>query len=381
VVAQVALVLLMAAGAGLLIRSVANLRAIDPGIRTAGVGVIDVVIPVTLPTADRPRIVRELVEAVVSLPGVEVAASAQRLPLLGSSNNWGIRIESQPDLENTTTAFRPVTVDYFETMGIEVRSGRGLLETDGLSTEEGAVVINQTLADTYFPGVDPIGQRIGFTNRWDRIVGVVDDVAEASLIEGAVPARYMLYEHVPWLLPGESIVFRTQGRSDPTPLLDTARRAIQTAAPSVAVRELTTMESVFTRSIGPSRQVMSLLTLLSALALILGVVGVYGVVSHFVTRRKRDWAIRIAVGLRPTRVITQVLRHGGLLVAAGIALGLAAFLVLARLLASFVYGIGTTDPISLAGAAAVLLAAGLLAAFLPARRASRIDPAMALKDS
>jgi putative ABC transport system permease protein len=381
VVAQVALVLLMAAGAALLIRSVANLRAIDPGVRTAGVGVVDVAIPVTTPAARRPGLVAELVAAVESLPGVTSAAAAQRIPLRGSSNNWGISVESRPDLEQTTTAFRPVTADYFETMGIAVRSGRGLLGTDALSTEEGAVVINQALADRYFPGVDPLGQRISFMGRWDRVVGVVENVAESGLTDGPVPARYMLYEHVPWLLPAESIVFRVDGGRDPAPLLDAARRAIQTAAPGVAIRELTTMGSVFNRAMGSSRQVMALLSLLGALALALGVVGVYGVVSHFVTRRQRDWAIRIAIGLRPARVVGQVLRQGGTLVGAGVALGLVAFLVLARLLAGFVYGIEPSDPASLAAAVAILLAAGLLAAFVPARRASRIDPAGALKDS
>jgi putative ABC transport system permease protein len=381
VVAQVALVLLLASGAALLIRSVANLRAIDPGVRIEGVGVIDVVIPVTMPTAQRPRIVRELVEAVEAIPGVASAAAAQRLPLRGSSNNWGIRVEGRPDLEETTTAFRPVTADYFETMGIGLRSGRGLLETDGLSTDEGVVVINQALADRYFPGVEPIGQRIAFTNRWDRIVGVVENVAESALTDGAEPARYMLYEHVPWLLPGETIVFRVQGQGDPAPMLDTARRAIQAAAPGVAVREVTTMEHVFNQAIGPARPVMAMLTLLGGLALVLGVVGVYGVVSHFVTRRKRDWGIRIALGMRPARVVRQIIGQGGALVGLGITLGLVAFLLLARLLAGFLYGVGTADPLALAAAAAILLAAGLIAAFVPARRASRIDPAIVLKDS
>jgi putative ABC transport system permease protein len=381
VVAQVALVLLMASGAALLIRSVSNLRAIDPGVQTQGVGVIDVVVPVTVPAEQRPGIVRELVAAVASLPAVRSAAAAQRLPLRGSSNNWGISVEGRPDLETTTTAFRPVTADYFATMGIEVLSGRGLLETDALSTDEGVVVINQALADRYFPGVDPIGQRIAFMNRWDRIVGVVENVAESALTDGAEAARYMLYEHVPWLLPAETIVFRTDARADPAPLLDAARRAIHAAAPGIAVRELSTMESVLNRAIGPSRQVMALLTLLGALALVLGVIGVYGVVSHFVTRRTRDWAIRIAIGLRPTLVIGHVLRQGGLLVGTGIVLGLGAFLLMARLLASFLYGVGTADPLSLAGAAAVLLGAGLVAASVPACRASRIDPAIVLKDS
>jgi putative ABC transport system permease protein len=379
VVAQVALVLLMAAGAGLLIRSVGNLRAIDPGVDPEGVAVVDLLLPAS-EAPRRQQTMREVVAAVEGLPGVESAAGVQKLPLRGGGDDWGISVESRPELESTTTFVRIVTPDYFETMGIGLRAGRGLLATDRAAVEEGVVVVNQALADKYFPGVDPIGKRIAFTERWDRIVGVVENVAEADLSATPVPARYYLYEHVTWFLDWHTVVLKTRGGADAPAVLESARRAIQEAAPTVAVRELTTMETVFTRSLGPARQVMSLLALLGALALVLGTVGVYGVVSHFVARRKRDWGIRMALGLRPADVIRQVVGRGGMLVGAGIVLGLIGFLALARLLASFLYGVGTADPLSLAGATAVLLGAGLLAAYLPARRAARIDPAVVLRE-
>lgn len=381
VVVQVGLVLVLAAGAALLIRSVANLRAIDPGVRTAGVAVIDMVMPVTTTAEERRQVVREAVAAVEALPGVSSVGATQRLPLRGSSDNWGIAVESRPDLDVTTTAFRVVTPEYFETMGITLVEGRGLLDTDRLLSEEGTVVINRALADRYFPDTDPIGQRIGFmSDRWDRIVGVVEDVAESTLTAGAEPARYMLYEHVPWLLPGQTLVIGLNDRRDAAAVLEPARRAIQSALPGVAIQELTTLERVFERSIGPARQVMALLSLLSVLALVLGVVGVYGVVSHFVTRRRRDWGIRMALGLSPTGVVRRIVGEGGALVAAGIVLGLAAFLALARLLGSFLHEVGPADPVALTGAAGVLLVAGLLAAFLPAQRASRIDPSKVLRE-
>jgi putative ABC transport system permease protein len=381
VVAQVALVLLMVSGAALLIRSVGNLRAIDPGLDVRGVAVVDLVVPATTPSAEQPRLVRELIDAVSAVPGVAAVGAAQPLPLRNAGNNWGIAVEGRPELGETTTYFRVVSPAYFETMGIRVRSGRGLLETDRLAAEEGVVVINQALADRYFPGTDPLGQRIAFmSGRWDRIVGVVDDVAEGQLTDGAAPARYMLYEHVPWLQPRHSIVLRAEGGREPAALLDPARRAIQAAAPGVAVQELTTMGNVFDRAIGPARQVMALLSLLGALALALGVVGVYGVVSHFVVRRRRDWGVRIALGMRPARVVRQIVGRGVALVGSGIALGLIGFVVLARVLASFLYGVEAADPLALLGAAAILLGAGLLAAFVPARRASRIDPALVLRE-
>jgi putative ABC transport system permease protein len=380
VVAQVALVLLMSAGAALLIRSVGNMRAVNPGVRTEGVGVVDVLLPVTSTVAQRPQMMREMVAAVEALPGVQSAAAAQRIPLRGSADNWGLLIESQPELPSTTTFVRTVTPDYFETMGIRVRSGRGLQATDANSRQEGAVVINQALADVFFKGKNPIGQRIGFMERWDRIVGVVDNVAEGRLSAAPVPARYYLYEHVPFLLPEQSVVIRTRDGGDPSTVLAAARRAIQGVQPGVAMRELTTMDNVFARAIGPARQVMSLLALLGGLALVLGTIGVYGVVSHFVTRRRRDWGIRIALGMRPSTVVRQIVGRGGRLVGAGIVLGLLGFLVLARLLVGFLYGVGTADPLALLGATAVLLSAGLLAAWLPARRASRIDPALVLRE-
>lgn len=380
VVAQVALVVLMAAGAALLIRSVGNLRAIDPGVERENVAVVDVVMPTTIENARRPQVLRELVEAMKTLPGVQSAAAVQRLPLSGGGDNWGIAIENQPERESSTTSFRMVTPEYFETMGIRLRSGRGLLDTDRTVGDEGVVVINQALAEKYFPGMDPLGQRIAFSQRWDRIVGVVENVAEVALTGDPEPARYYLYEQVPGVRPGHSVVLRTQGGRDPAAVLDAARRAIQATAPGVAVREMTTMEHVFNRAIGPARQVMSLLTLLSSLALVLGTIGVYGVVSHFVTRRYRDWGIRIALGMRPARVIRKIVGQGGALVGAGIVLGLIGFLALARLLASFLYGVGTTDPLALAAATAILLSAGLLAALVPARRASRIDPAVVLRE-
>lgn len=384
VVAQVALVLLMMSGAALLIRSVANLRDIDPGVETSGVGVIDVVMP-GVPMEDRIRIVHELVATIQDLLGVASVAVTQKLPLRGAGNFWGIQVENRPELEATSPAFRMVTADYFATLGIGLRDGRGLLVTDRLLREEGVVVINQALASQYFRGMNPIGQRISFWHdRWDRIVGVVDDVAESELTGGAEPALYMLYENSPgpdiWLNTSQTIVFRTQDGQNPATLLDPARRAIQAAAPEVAIDGTTTMARVFQRAMGPARQLMALLSLLSGLALALGVVGVYGVVSHAVGRSKRDWGIRMALGMRSSRVVGRIVRGTGVLVGTGIALGLLAFLVLSRLLARFLYGVDRLDPVALTIATAVLLAAGLLAAYIPGRRASRIDPAMVLRE-
>ena len=380
VVAEVALAVLMAAGAALLIRSVSKLYDIDPGVNTSEVAVLHIATGGGATAAQRRVILKELTREIGALPGVRSVAAAQRLPLSGGGDNWGIDIEGKPELATTTTAFRVVSPGYLETIGMKLRSGRTLAESDGPSSER-VVVINQALADKYFAGEDPIGRQIGAGfEGWERIVGVVGTAAETRLTDEPTPARYMLYEQIPYVPDEHSLVIRAQQGRDPAALLDAARRTVERVAPSVAVQEATTMSSIFARAVGPARQVMALLTLLTALALVLGAVGVYGVITHFVNRRKRDWGIRIALGQAPSHVVGQVVGRGARLVVAGIVVGLVAAVALARLLASLLYGVGTTDAASLAVATAMLLVVGLIAAWVPGYRASRTDPALVLRE-
>jgi len=380
VVAEVALAVLMVSGAALLVRSVANLRAIDPGVETDRVAVVDVAAPATMGAEQRRQAIRELVREMDALPGVAWAAAVQKLPLRGGGDNWGLAIEGRPELQSTTS-FRMVTPDYFRAMGVRVRQGRGFEPTDR-SGSEPVVVINEALAKKFFPGEDPVGRRLDEGDAGlARIVGVVENVAEAGLTDAPEPARYMLYDQFPGYTPGSnSLVLRVE-RGDPAAVLEPARAVLGRVAPGMAVQTTTTMDEVFTRAVGPARQVMSLLALLGGLAMVLGAVGVYGIVSHIVSRHRRDWGIRIALGLQPRRVVAQVVRSGSTLVAAGIVLGALAFLAGARWLASFLYGVGTADPLAILAAGGVLLLTGLLAAFVPAWRASRTDPAAVLRES
>ncbi len=380
VVAEVALAVLLASGAALLIRSVVNLYAIDPGVETEGVAVIDIAANATLKRAERQQIFRTLLGELEQLPGVRSAALTSRMPLRGGGDNWGITVEGRPDLKESTTAFRIVSRDYFETLGIAVRQGRGFTNGD-LPGGELVTVINEATAQKYFPGVDPVGRRIetGFDG-WERIVGVVEDVAEKNLTGGPEPARYMFSEQVPYVPEVQTLVLRTERPSDAAGVLEAARRTVQRVAPGVAVQEATTMEQVFAEAVGPARQIMTLLTLLTALALVLGAIGVYGVIAHHVSRRKRDYGIRVALGLAPARVVQQVVGRGAALVGLGIVVGVAASVVLARSLASLLYGVQAADPMALMASTLALLAAGMLAAFVPAWRASRVDPAKVLRE-
>ncbi len=380
VVTQIALAVLLAAGAGLLLRSVAKLRAIDPGLEVERLAVFDAAAPSALSIDDRRRVVLDLIPTLQALPGVRAAAATQKLPLRGSGDSWGIRIEGKPDLAESTTFFRIVTSDYFKALGIPILRGRGPLPTDRAGTER-VVVVNEALAAKYFPGEDPIGRIVhtGFDSRGERIVGVVGNVPEADLAGPPAPARYMLYDQVPYASYEMSFVLSAADARELPRVLEAGRAAIEREGRRIALARTVTFRSIFEEAIGAPRQIAVLLSLLAGLALVLGAVGVYGMISHFVTRRTREYGIRLALGLRPAGVVSQVMGRGIRLVAIGSVAGVVAALLSTRLLGSLLYGVGATDPRALAGAVVALLAVGALAAFVPARRASRTDPASVLR--
>ena len=380
VIAQVALAMLIASGAALLVRSVSKLYEIDPGLETRSVAVLDLVPSAALNSAQRRQGLEEIVDAMRGIPGVESAAAAMKLPLRGGGNSFGITIDGKPELPPTTTFFRVVTRDYFATMGIRLVSGR-TFDISDRPGPEAPIVINEELAKRYFPGENPIGRVVGDGYSLpQRIIGVVANVAEGALIDPPEPARYYLAGTVSWFTPQSVIVIRMSRPSDAATVLDAARRAAQRVAPNFAVQGTTTMQRVMDIAVGPARQVMSLLTLLSVLALVLGAIGIYGVISHFALRRKRDWAIRVALGLPGSRVVRHIVGQGVGLVAIGIVFGAIGTLALSRLLSSFLYGVSAVDPFAFAAASASLVVIGIAAAFVPARRAGTVDPAIVLRE-
>jgi putative ABC transport system permease protein len=379
VVAQMALAVLLAAGAGLLIRSVANLNAIDPGVRVDGAVVVDTTTPARLSTNERKLAVEAVLPALGALPGVKAVGATQRLPLRGSGYNWGLRIRGRGEL-NATTAFRFVTHDYFAAMGMEMRKGRNFSPSDRAGSER-VVIVNEALAAKFFPNEDPIGQVLQSTDdTGERIIGIVANAAEASLTDGAVPSRYVLYQQMPYLFSQVSFVLRTDA-TNVAPLVKAARDIIERESRQLAVQETTTLRNIFERAVGPVGRVVTLVGLLTALALVLGAVGVYGVISHFVHRRSREFGIRLALGQSPGWIVRHIVGRGAALVAIGAAIGVAVAVPVAELLTSLLYGVEASDPMTLAAAVAVLLVVGILAAFLPARRASLTDPATALRES
>jgi hypothetical protein len=308
-----------------------------------------------------------------------------KIPLRGGGDSFGIAAEGRPESERSNTFFRIVTPTYFRTMGIRVREGRGFDDSDRAidpdSSDQMSVVVNAAFARKHFPGASAVGRRIagGYGNP-QLIVGVVGDVAEGALTDEPKPTVYYLGRQTGWWGNRETLVLRMQRPDEAVAVLDRARQTVQRLAPQFAVQEATTMTRVLDTAVGPARQIMVLLAVLSGLALVLGAVGIYGVMAHFAARRKRDWAIRVALGLRASQVVRHVVSQGALLVGAGVVIGAVATALLARVLASFLYGVGTVDPIAFAAASGLLLAIGLLAAFPPARRAGTVDPAVILRE-
>jgi ABC-type antimicrobial peptide transport system permease subunit len=334
---------------------------------------------VQLTNEQRHRAVLDMVQVLQALPRVRGAAAAEKIPLTGSGDNWGMRVRGKPDLGSLVTAFRMITDDYFKVMGITLRRGRTFVPSDRASGER-LVVINEALAAKVFPNEDPVGRMLQtFDDAGERVIGVVGNVAENTLTDPAVPARYMLYEQVPDMLPATTFVLAAASAADVPRLLDFARSAIQRDGKQLAIERTRSMQSVFEDAVGAPGRLAILLSLLAGLALLLGAVGVYGMISHFVSRRAREYGIRLALGLSPAHVVSQVLGRGLRLVLAGTVVGAIAAMVLTRLLASLLYGVEATDPRALLGAVAALLIAGALAAFIPARRASRTDPAFVLR--
>jgi putative ABC transport system permease protein len=246
-------------------------------------------------------------------------------------------------------------------------------------TTDRVVVINQALADTYFSGEDPIGRVIqtGFQGG-ERIVGVVNNALESSLTKGAEPARYMLYDQMPLPVGQLSFLIRSRNGNELPALVDSAQAVLRDGR-HFAVQQATTMDAVFEQAIGPAGQVVRLVSLLAALAVVLGAVGVYGVISHYVSRRSRDYAIRIVLGQGTGSVARQIVGRGAALVAIGGAIGTVIALASMQVLTTLLYNVEPADPRALAQAVALLVGVGIIASAIPAWRTSVANPASVLR--
>jgi putative ABC transport system permease protein len=384
VVSEIALAVVLLASAGLLIRSFVRLQQIDPGFNTDNVLTMVVLVPVNRYKED-PQFVAffsQALEKIRHLPSVRSAGMVNYLPLYGGlGSSTGFKILGQPEPppgQEPGCDVRVVDAGYFPTMGIPLLRGRNFSELE-LKEPRHVILINDSLARKYFPNQDPIGQRLDIT-MFDtpqpaEIIGIVGNVRYDSLVEESPPAAY--FPHPDLVYSMMTLVIRTDG--EPTAIAPAVQREIRSLDPNQPVSDVRTMNQVMSEWVARSRFNTLLLGLFAALATLLSAVGIFGVMNYSVALRTREIGLRLAVGAQPRQVLLLILRQGFVLTIAGVLFGLLAAFALTRLLSGLLFGVGTVDMVTFTTISLLLVVVSLLACYLPARRAMRIDPLQALR--
>jgi predicted permease len=384
VVLQIGAAVVLLAATGLMIRTLANLRAIEIGFRPERLLTMQTMLP-TPKYADPVTRVAFFERAVVSvraLPGVERAAFAFSPPFTTQGNTTSFNIEgvaNTPDRINDAM-FRSGTPDYLALLGAQVVEGRVIDERDGADAPR-VVVINQTLARVFFPDQSPLGHRIQFsrnTNPFYTIVGVVHDIRERGYEASMKPAVYLSIAQAPeiWAVP-DHLVVRTRG--NPMDLAVSVRRAIMSVDPAQPVTAVRSMETIIDLEVADRQQNMMLLGVFAGLALVLATLGLYGLLAYAVAQRSREIGLRIALGATAREVVTMVAVRGLVLAAAGLALGVAGGWAATRAMTSVLYGVQPTDPSTFAAVIMLLGTVAIVACLVPAARAARVDPMVVLR--
>ena len=384
VVGEIALSLVLLIGAGLLMRGFYLLQGTEPGLEASNVLTAHVAIPQGTYAADQvaPRLLSPILERVRAIPGVEQAAAISMLPIQDAWTNFGYSVVGQPAPEpgkGPLAEFRIASPGFFQSLGIPLRRGRDFTESDGL-TGESVIIVNEALANAHFAGRDPIGQQLtGLGNAPMRIVGVVGDVRQAGLDRAPLREVYLPYQSSQFLgwVSSMSLVIKT--RVEPQSLTAAVTSAVRAVDRDQPVYRVLTMERVIADSLSGRRLNLWLLGVFAAVALVLSAAGLYGVISYLVTQRTREIGIRMALGAEARHVVRLMMGRGAMLIGVGLILGLAGALAFTRWLESMLYGVGTRDPLTFATIPLLLVVVALLATYVPARRASRLDPTAALR--
>jgi putative ABC transport system permease protein len=381
VVAEVALSLLLLVGAGLLARTLVNLQRVDLGF----VADRAVAMEISLPDARYPTpaahvaFFRRAIESLRAIPGATSVAAASTLPLMGNDMDIGFRIEGRPrrDEDHTNAAYHAVSTDYFTTMGIRVVRGRGFTDRDD-EHAPGVLIISETMARRYWPNEDPLGRRVTVgSNSWGmrEIVGIVGDVKESALAEGARPEMYTPFPQTPWAF--FTVVLRAKAAA--ASVAPQMRAVVSRLDPDQPPGDVATMTHYVDRAVAAPQFTAMLVGSFAGLALLLAGFGLYGVMAYSVAQRRREIGIRMALGAQPRDVRSMVVSQALGLGAAGLGVGLAGALALTRVLASLLFGVSASDPLTFAAVCALLMAVVASAAYLPARRATHVDPIVALR--
>ena len=386
-VAQMAFSVVLLIGAMLLIRSFVQLRGVDLGFGRVQALTMRLALPTTTYPNDTAVIAfhRTLRHRLAELPGVTTVGATRLLPLTGTIGDWSITIEGRTPApnENPNGDWQVVTPGYFEAMGMKIREGRGITDADNENAPIVAVV-NETMAKRYWPD-GAIGKRyhIGSLNQpWITIIGVAGQVRHNAVIEA--PRAEMYVPHAQWGAAGASAsraltyVIRTTG--DPLGVLGYVRQTVRALDPNLPIADIQTLERVMANSLSQARFTTALLGLFAALALVLASIGIYGVIALLVSRRRQEIGIRMALGAKPGSILAMVVRRGMVLAATGVAIGLLGALALGSVLNSMLYGVTRFDPATFATVPAVLAGVALAACIIPAGRAARVSPMLALRE-
>jgi len=383
VVSEVALALALLIGAGLMARSFIRLMSVDPGLDPRNVLTVD--IRLSRNKYSRPQqavFFQQLLERLRALPGIQVAGAVYPMPLSGMEENMGFDIEGQPPPaagEQRTAGPRGVSPGYFKAQGIQLLKGRVFMESDGGDTPP-VVVINEALARRYWPDQDPIGRRIAFHRRngqpvWSEIVGVVKSVRHMALNEEPRSEVYIPFAQHP--LAFMTLVARTDGA--PLGYVAAVRSQVQAIDKDQPISNVRTMEERLASTVSQRRFNLILLAIFACLALSLAAIGIYGVMSYLVAQRTHEIGVRMALGAQTGDVLRLVIRQGMALTLTGVLIGLITAFGLTRLLRNLLFDLSATDPLTFFVTALLLALVALLACYLPARRATKVDPLVALR--
>jgi putative ABC transport system permease protein len=391
VVAEVALALVLLVGAGLLIQTFLKLRDQYSGLQPESVLTMRTVLSQSKypEHAQRVSFYRQVLDRVEALPGVVSAGYTTTVPLAIKGGTNGFSIEGR-SVEQATSGglsydanHRQVSTDYFKTMAIPVRRGRPFSESDNEQAIPVAV-INETMAKQYWPGEDPIGKRFKLGDPtdsdvpWVTIVGIVGDVRQMGVDEPVKAEMYFPYQQVGYMdfYAPRDLAIRVS--VDPFSLVAAARNEIHQVDPDQPISDIRTMDQVFGQETESRQLGTTLLTVFAGLALLLATLGIYGVLAYFVVQHTQEIGVRMALGAQRKNILGLVLRKGMTLTLLGVAIGLAFASALTRLMSSLVSGVSTTDPLTYAGLALLLTVVAFFACYLPARRATKVDPLVAL---
>jgi putative ABC transport system permease protein len=385
VVAEVALALVLLVGAGLLMKSLVRMLHVDPGFNTENLLTMRLTLPPEryADDAEAARFYDELTRRVGQLPGVRGAAEVSNLPLAGEGGTGTPQVVGRPAPEGDwgESHLRTISANYFDVLGIPLLKGRAFDERDRADAPGGVVIVNRTFAERLFPGQDPLSQRLTFKFTADRppfvIVGVVGDEKVTNLDARTTPVIYFPVLQDP--NPSMGLMVRTS--NDPESLASAVRGEVRALDAEVPVFAAKTMEQVISdsRATFMRRYPAYLIGVFACVALLLALVGIYGVISYAVTQRTHEIAIRVALGAQGRDVLRLVLGHGLLLALAGVACGVVGALALTRLMSGLLFGVSAADPVVYGAVALLLLLVALAACLVPARRATRVDPMVALR--